>query len=404
MENEFSQSTLNVGTLGHIDHGKTTLTSAITHVWTDKYSESIKRNMTIKLGYADAIISKCECNDRSYYTTEKECPNCKMTKLRRISILDAPGHEMLMATAIAEANIIDAIIFVISATEPCPMPQTREHMMIINILGIKDVIIVQTKIDVVGKEKAIEHYKQIKEFIKGSAIENAPIIPVVATQNINISELLEKLLNIKAPSREIEKDPLMYVVRSFDVNKPGANIETLTGGVIGGAVLQGKFKIGDIIEMIPGVKMVGKSKSDTYKRITTKITGISTDFGKINEAIAGGLVAFATEIDPAFAKADGLVGNLVGLAGKMPVPVLKAKIKYYDLERKDIPKKALMQEEAVICCIGTATLIGRIKKVKKTSVEIEFGREVCILPNSKIAIMRKDLQQRWRLSGFGIPE
>ena len=168
------QSQLNIGTLGHVDHGKTTLTAAIAHKWTDIHSESVKRSMTIKLGYSDAVIYTYEKDGKTVYTTEKQ-PGAK--EIVKVSLLDSPGHETLMATAIAGSNIIDAALFVISATEPCPMPQTKEHLMIINALGIKNVIIVQTKVDIVGKEKAKQHYSQIKEFIKGSKIADAVIIP-----------------------------------------------------------------------------------------------------------------------------------------------------------------------------------------------------------------------------------
>src|SRR5271168_3562807 len=116
------QSEFNIGTLGHVDHGKTTLTSAITHQWTDTHSESVKRSMTIKLGYADALISKCEGKDGVKYTTGSKCEDGSASiPVRRISLLDAPGHETLMATAIAGSSIIDAALFVISAAEPAPM-------------------------------------------------------------------------------------------------------------------------------------------------------------------------------------------------------------------------------------------------------------------------------------------
>src|SRR5271157_4184316 len=131
---KIKQSQMNIGTLGHVDHGKTTLTYAITHTWTDVHSESIKRSMTIKLGYSDAVIATCgDEKSLESYTTEQKCSDGSAAKqLIRISLLDAPGHEMLMATAIAGSSIIDAALFVISAAEPAPMPQTREHLMIIN--------------------------------------------------------------------------------------------------------------------------------------------------------------------------------------------------------------------------------------------------------------------------------
>jgi len=115
------------------------------------------------------------------------------------------------------------------------MPQTKEHLMIINMLGIKNIIIVQTKVDVVGKERAKEHYKEIKKFVKGTRAEIAPIIPVIASKNINIDVLLKAISEIKIPERDLNADPLMYVARSFDVNKPGTNIDALLGGVVGGS-------------------------------------------------------------------------------------------------------------------------------------------------------------------------
>ena len=214
---------MNIGTLGHVDHGKTTLTFAITRTWTDVHSESIKRSMTIKLGYSDATIYRCGGeNSMESYTTEEKCKDGKTaTPVRRISLLDAPGHETLMATAIAGSNIIDAALFVIAATEPCPMPQTKEHLMLINALEIKNVIVVQTKVDIVGKEQATKHHTQIRNFIKGSSIEDAEIIPVMPNKNINVDAVLEAIVKMELPKRDTTSEPAMYVARSFDVNRPG---------------------------------------------------------------------------------------------------------------------------------------------------------------------------------------
>ncbi len=392
-------SALNIGTLGHIDHGKTSITRAITHVWTDRHSESIKRNMTIKLGYADAIIRKCEnCNA---YTTEEKCSKCgsEAKPIMRISILDSPGHETLMATAIAASSLIDGIIFAIAANEPCPMQQTREHLMIISILGIKNVIIAQTKIDVVGKEKAIEHYKQIKDFIKGSIIEDAPIVPVVANLNINIDVLLEKIVNMQVPKRDLESDPLMYIARSFDINKPGSSVQSIAGGVIGGSLARGRIKKGDIIEIRPGIKSE-KTKREVYEPIITVAKELSNGTDKIEEAIPGGLIGIETEIDPTFTKADGLVGNVVGHKGKLPPVISSFTMSYKKLERKDIQEMQLAVNEPLILGIGTSTAIGFVKKVKKSDVEIELRHPVCTEKNARVAVMR-NIGKRWRLTGYG---
>ncbi len=395
---------MNIGTLGHIDHGKTSLTRALTNVWTDRHSESIKRNMTIKLGYADVIIRKCPKHDGAEsYTIKDKCDDGTKTEpVTRISLIDAPGHETLMATAIAGSSVIDGILFVIAANEPCPMPQTREHLMIINVLGIKNVIIIQSKVDIVGKEGAQKNYRQIKDFIKGSTIENAPIVPVMTNKGINIDVILEMLANMKKPERDVSSAPLMYVVRSFDVNKPGTDATKIVGGVLGGAIIKGKFKVGDEIEIRPGMKSPGKTgKRETYSPIITVIDNMSNGNDEINEAIPGGLIGFSTEIDPAFTKADGLVGDVVGKVGKLPEALSELTFKYVRLNRPDIPEQALKENEPLVLGIGTATAIGYIKKVKRDNIEVELKRPVVTEKNAKMAVMR-NMGQRWRLTGYGI--
>lgn len=397
------QSVLNIGTLGHIDHGKTSLTRAITHTWTDRHSESIKRNMTIKLGYADAVIKRCEkCEGPDAYTTGEKCEHCEGTPkpLMRISLLDAPGHETLMATAIAGSSVIDAILFVIAANEPCPMMQTKEHLMIINILGIRNVIIIQTKTDIVGKEAAKAHEKQIRNFVKGSIIENAPIVPVMPNLGINVNTVLEMIAGMPKPVRDTSSEPLMYVVRSFDVNRPGVEADKISGGVIGGAIIKGTFKKGDRVEIRPGIKMA-KSKKDTYEAITTVIEEMNAGSEKLDEAVPGGLIGISTEIDPTFTKADGLVGNVVGLVGKLPPSVSSITIKYTKLKRDDVPEQGIGENEPMILGMGTTTVLGYVKRVKKDTVELELKHPVCIAKDVKIAVMR-NLAKRWRLTGYGM--
>ncbi len=398
------QSMINIGTLGHIDHGKTSLVKAITNIWTDRHSESIKRNMTIKLGYADAIIKKCEkCEGAEAYTIGDKCEHCEGVPkpVVRISILDAPGHETLMATAIAGANIINAILFVIAANEPCPMQQTREHLMIINLLGIKNVIVVQTKVDIVGREAAIAHYKQIREFLKGSIIENAQIVPVMTNRNINIDELLKLISEIPLPKHDLSAEPLMYIARSFDINKPGTKPGSISGGVIGGTIVKGMFRKGDRIEIRPGINMSHSSKKETYKPIVTVITDISSGTSEIDEAVPGGLIGISTELDPSYTKADGLVGNVVGHVGRLPESVLNLGLKYYSMNRKDIDEKGFSENEPVILSVGTLTVVGYISSSKKNVLKVELKHPVCAEPGSKIAVMR-NVSQRWKLTGYAL--
>jgi translation initiation factor 2 subunit 3 len=208
------QADMNIGMLGHVDHGKTTLTKALTGKWTDTHSEEIKRGISIRLGYADAYIYYCQKCDR--YGPEAKCPKCdgKAKLVRKISIVDAPGHETLMTTVISATSILDGVLFLIAANEPCPQPQTTEHLLVLNATGIKNIIVVQNKIDIVDEKRAHQSYNEIKNFVKGTVAEGAPIIPVSAQRGVNIDVLLGAMQQfIPTPKRDETKPPFMYIVR-----------------------------------------------------------------------------------------------------------------------------------------------------------------------------------------------
>ena len=135
-----TQPEVNIGLVGHVDHGKTTLTERLSGKWTDTHSEELKKGITIRLGYANTILRKClKCKGADAYTVKEKCPKCKgkTKELREISIIDAPGHESLMATMLSGANVMEGALLLVSANEPCPQPQTKEHLMALEIKGEK---------------------------------------------------------------------------------------------------------------------------------------------------------------------------------------------------------------------------------------------------------------------------
>ncbi|MCU0631927.1 MAG: GTP-binding protein, partial [Methanolinea sp.] len=167
---------VNIGVVGHVDHGKTTLVYGLTESWTDRHSEEIKRGISIRLGYADATFYRCErCAGPEAFGTHPECPVCggKAVPFRSVSFVDAPGHETLMATMLSGSALMDGAMLVIAANETCPQPQTKEHLMALELVGIKKIVIVQNKIDVVPQKEALKHYEQIKSFVKGTIAEHA---------------------------------------------------------------------------------------------------------------------------------------------------------------------------------------------------------------------------------------
>lgn len=381
-------------TAGHVDHGKTTLIAALTGVTTDTHSEEIKRGITIKLGYADVVISKAPDGT---LTVGKGEP------VRKISFLDAPGHETLMATVIAASSIVDGALFVIAANEKCPQPQTLEHLLVLESIGVKNVIIIQTKVDLVTKEQAMKNYREIRELLKGTLYENAPVIPISAVLKTNIDKLLQAVLDyIPVPKHDENAAPLFLVARSFDVNKPGTPAAKITGGVIGGSVVQGVFREGDEIELVPGY-MYEKKEKKSYIPIKTRIVSINAG-GKATEARPGGLAGLATELDPSLASGDALVGCVIGRPGTLPPVLNELNVKITPLKRTltSFPETFVENEPVVVGC-GTATTIGFVQgksKGNKQAYKMLLRKPICANPGSVVAILRK-ASNRWNLFGTG---
>jgi len=392
---------VNIGTLGHVDHGKSTLVEAITGRWTSAHSEELKRGITIRLGYADATIYKCgKCGK---FSTADKCLTCMESckPERTVSFVDSPGHETLMATVLAGASLMDGAILIIAANEPCPQPQTQEHLMTLQIANVKNIIIVQTKIDVVSKEEVLTNYQQIKEFVKGTVAENSPIIPVSSQKKLNIDAVLEAIQE-KIPTPERKKgDPTMLIVRSFDVNKPGTEVQKLSGGVLGGSLIEGEFKVGDEIEIGPGVR-----KGKKWIPLATKICGIKKSKYILDKAGPGGLLGLMTSVDPFLSKADNLSGNIISLKGKLPPCLEKITLKvnlFEKLTGKDNNVSPIRQDEMVMINVGTGRTIGNVEKIKKGIAEISLKLPICAEKGWRAAISRR-ISDRWRLIGWGVLE
>jgi translation initiation factor 2 subunit 3 len=400
---------VNIGTIGHVDHGKTTLVQSLTGVWASRHSEELKRGITIKLGYANLPIYKCpKCEAPNNYSTEPACPNCKAEAVfvRAISFVDAPGHEALMATMLSGAAIMDGAILVIAADETCPQPQTREHLAAADVIGIKNIIVVQSKIDIVDEKRALKSHDEIKNFVKGTIAENAPIIPISAQHRINIDVLLNSIEElIPTPKRDETKPPLMYVIRSFDTNKPGTEIENLEGGIVGGTISQGKFTVGDEIEIRPGVSVEREGKT-VYDPLVSEIVSLHAGEKDVEQAACGGLVGVRTLLDPSYTKADGLTGNIVGKTGTLPPTLTELTMETHVLERA-VGTKELLKidkinfDETLLLHVGAAVNVGKVISLKGNTARMKLTRPVCVQACDRVAISRK-IAARWRLIGYGI--
>ena len=401
------QPCVNIGTAGHVDHGKTSLIQAFTGVWTSVHSQELKRGITIRVGYSDAAFYKCKnCEPPLGYSTTPKCPNCKKeSELSRVvSFVDSPGHESLMANMLSGSALMDGAILVIAANEQVPKPQTREHLLALEILGIKQIVVVQNKVDLISYKEALSNYKDITKFVKGTKALKSPIIPVSAQSGLNIDALIGAIEDtIETPKREEDKDAVMHVLRSFDVNKPGAKIKTIKGGVIGGSLTQGVLNIGDEIEIKPGIL---NEKKKSYEPIQTEIASLGTGAGTVEIVKPGGLVAIGTKLDPSLTRSDSFIGSVIGKPDTLPPNSLTANVEVNLFDSAvgtadETKVNPIHVGESLRVNIGTAPILSKVTKVKSKNIEIEFKRPVCIFEGSTIAISRR-IAERWRLIGAGV--
>jgi translation initiation factor 2 subunit 3 len=401
------QPNINIGTAGHVDHGKTTLVEAITGVWTSGHSEELRRGITIKVGYADAAFYKCpQCPIPLGYSTTPSCANCSGgSELQRVvSFVDSPGHESLMANMLSGGALMDGAILVVAANEKVPQPQTREHLLALQVLGIRQIVIVQNKVDLTDSEKAIENYNQINEFVEGSVASNAPIIPISAQHKLNIDVLIEAIeTSIKTPPRSTNKAAIMHVLRSFDINKPGLPLDRVKGGVIGGALIQGELSVGDDIEIRPGFMDEKKSK---YESIRSVVSTLGTGAGLVQKVRPGGLVAIGTKLDPTYIKSDSLIGSVVGKPDTLPDDVedITIEVQLFDTAvgtQEMVKVEPIRTKEPLRLNVGTSATLGTVTNSKDNKIEAKLRKPLCLLPRSRVAISRR-IADRWRLIGAGI--
>ena len=390
-----------------MDHGKTTLIQALTGSWTSVHSQELKRGITIRVGYSDSAFYKCKsCKPPSCYSTDPKCHNCgKESELSRVvSFVDSPGHESLMANMLSGSALMDGAMLLVAANAKVPQPQTKEHLLALQTLGIKQIVIVQNKVDLVSYENASSNYSEITKFVKGTKAASSPIIPICAQSSLNIDALIGAIEeNIETPTRDESKDTIMHVLRSFDINKPGTKIKNLKGGAIGGSLIQGKFSVGDEIEITPGI-LNGKKKS--YESIQTEIVSLGTGAGNVDNVKPGGLVAIGTKLDPSLSRRDSLLGSVIGKPGTLPEnsTVTKLEINLFDTavgsqgETKVTPVQV---GELLRVNIGTAPVPAKVSKAKAGDIEIEFRRPVCLFTGGNVALSRR-ISERWRRIGAGV--
>ncbi|KAK3541621.1 hypothetical protein QTP86_033068 [Hemibagrus guttatus] len=386
------QATINIGTIGHVAHGKSTVVKAISGVY--------------KLD--DPSCPRPECYRSCGSSTPDEFPtdipgtkgNFKL--VRHVSFVDCPGHDILMATMLERCR---------SGNESCPQPQTSEHLAAIEIMKLKHILILQNKIDLVKESQAKEQYEQILAFVQGTVAEGAPIIPISAQLKYNIEVVCEYIVKkIPVPIRDFKSEPRLIVIRSFDVNKPGCEVDDLKGGVAGGSILKGVLKVGQEIEVRPGIVSKDHEGKLMCKSIFSKIVSLFAEHNDLQYAAPGGLIGVGTKIDPTLCRADRMVGQVLGAVGALPEIFTELEISYFLLRRllgvrTEGDKKAakvqkLSKNEVLMVNIGSLSTGGRVSAVKADLAKIVLTNPVCTEVGEKIALSRR-VEKHWRLIGWG---
>lgn len=414
-----NQSTINIGTIGHVAHGKSTVVRAISGVTTIKWKKELERNITIRLGYANAKIYQCpncpapECfiSKPSAVIKNPTCPKCgsPIELVRHISFVDCPGHDVLMATMLNGTAVMDSALLLIAANETCPQPQTSEHLAAVQIMNLRNLIILQNKIDLVRQEEAQDHYAAILKYISTTVAKGAPIIPISAQLGYNINYVVEYIVkNIPVPPRDYSASPRMIVIRSFDINKPGKDVRTLEGGVAGGSILQGCLRVDDEVEIRPGT--LEKQNDGLCCRVRrARIVSLKAEDNPLKFAVPGGLIGVQLNLDPSLCRADRLAGQVIGRPGSLPDVYIQLTVSFSMFTRllgvvqskgpSDTRIAPLKMKEVLMVNVGSTSTGGQVVGFAKKFAVLHLKEPVCTSIGERIALSRK-IERTWRLIGW----
>jgi translation initiation factor 2 subunit 3 len=398
------QPTNNFGVIGHVSHGKSTLTKAITRVATQKYKKELERNITILLGYANVYIYTNQSGEIIFSDKLLDDDPTKVL-ISHASFVDCPGHKALMSVMIAGSKVMDGAIVIVSLESEVPQEQTKSHVDVLKYTDIGHVMVALNKVDLFTKDKKSkeiikERIEEVEKFVsEREKLRGVPVMPISAFKNKNIDEVGKFIANMarRDLNTVVNKELLLCGLRTFDVNQKGVKISDMSGGVIGGSILQGHVSVGDKVIVTPGVleeeggKWVSRPIFGTVKKI---MSGTNT----LEVAVPGGLVSVELDIDPSYCKGNGFLGNIIlkltkanysdYISNERTARTLKLKIKY--LEEKDPADYKDMKELTMI--INSQNVKGRIlrretDKGGSEKLKVQLKHPVFVTPDDQYPIL-----------------
>ena len=330
-----------LGTAGHIDHGKTALIKAISGVETDRLKEEKERGITIELGFASLVLPSGQ----------------------HLGIVDVPGHEKFIKNMVAGATGIDIVAMVIAADEGV-MPQTKEHMEICTLLGVKHGLVVLSKVDLVDQEWLELVTEDIRDFTVGTFLEDRPVVPVSSLSGEGIPELLKTLddLSAEIPSRQSAGIFRLPVDRVFTMKGFGT--------VITGTLISGLTHVGDVVMLYPS-------------RVSSKVRGLQVHNRNVDQAQAGmrtainfqGLEKIAVNRGDVIAGRDALKTSYM----------VDVSLHFLKSNPKPIKNRTLVRFHT-----STSEILGHLILLDREELSPDQSAAVQIRLNAPVAVVRDD--------------
>lgn len=401
------QAVINIGTLGQASNGKTTLTKDLTNVVTQKSKIELQSNKTVKLGYANGKIYKCNNCEKPlcYQSTSSEimehlCNLCNNPTelIIHFSITDVPGHNSYMSTMLNGTYAMDKAILVESCANNdtlLPARQTVEHFNITKEIGIQTAFACLNKIDLITKTP--QKIPTMIEKIRNLIGENVPVIPISGTHNLNIDVVREYIANMEIPKKDIESNFKMIIVRSFNCNKPNTKICDLKGGIIGGSLSRGILKVGDNVLVYPGlIKSVPLEQQTeeepfewSYLPFECNVISLNSETVSLEKAIPGGFIGVQLDIDPGLSRNDNLSGQIMfkkteDMSNVRVGEQLKVKFTKIDKEKK------FKKGESLLINCNSNKIECLITKVSSENITLKLSKPVCLEINDKISILKNN--------------
>jgi len=396
------QPILNIGCLGSVSDGKSTTVYQLTGTKTQRNSKEQIRNITIKPGYANMKIWENE-KTGEFTTTNSETFEIDNHKLvHHLSFVDCPGHQELILTMMGSVSLMKGAIVVVSAAEPISKkPQLIQHLAAAKMSGMDNLIIIFNKLDLITKDQALDRKEELDKLLERLGITPKYIIPTALNKKLGLQNIIKAIINTFPPiSNEITTKTEFKITRSFDINKPGTNWDAIKGGVIGGSLINGNLKIGDVIEIRPGQYQKKKDGTFIVVPIKTKVISIESDKQQLPNLIPGGLTSIGTNIDPFYCKDDKLSGNIMGLEGSLPNVYQEVTINVNlteEFEGKWTPEI----NNIVYLQIGNVNTEATLFKIDKNLYNFKLSKPSCICDDSLILICTNKIGDILRIVGYG---